>query len=638
MAQRRFYAVLLALLGLFLIACSRQAWADEEPAPRSGRKVLSRAMRAWEDIVEPADDAAGKTFVATVKIVQCDGLPKQAAGATAQIAYSAPDRLRIRAIVDGNVYCVGRDGNQIWVDEPQKRFAVLGKPGVARFRAEPDSIDDSVIPPFALPLSRMRLKLLSLMVNTEALEPRAIEDVQCDILRLTPNETAADLLHFEAGQVELWLRADNHLPERIIYTNGAIHVQADVVDAKVGAPWEADQWKLQAGDGETVRTVAVSHLLKCLKIMPKIALDKTAPLDPATGDHSVLATEGKGRLEMIDGTRVLFLKGTPEEMGRQHGTLLKESIHAVADRILYGFGVGSSFAKGSWFFGELEDAEARLEPFMDKRVLAEEDALADAAGMDRQESRLANVFPELFHCSGFALFGKANGDEHIYHGRVLDYLRGVGLEQNAMVIVHQPDEGHAWVNVGYAGFVGTVTAMNDQGISIGEMGGGGTGQWDGKPMAHLLREVMEKASTLDEAVKIMKDSPRTCQYYYVIADGKAKTAVGISASPTEFTTIGPGEFHPLLPHPVADTVLMSAGNRYDELAKRVNANYGKFDADSARKLMEPPVCMGSNIQSVLFEPDTLDFWVANADSQHVASLARYTHYNLKQLLAEHAGQ
>jgi hypothetical protein len=42
--------------------------------------------------------------------------------------------------------------------------------------------------------------------------------------------------------------------------------------------------------------------------------------------------------------------------------------------------------------------------------------------------------------------------------------------------------------------------------------------------------------------------------------------------------------------------------------------------------------MTSNIQSVLFEPDTLDFWVANADAQHVASGARYTHYNLKELL------
>jgi hypothetical protein len=48
--------------------------------------------------------------------------------------------------------------------------------------------------------------------------------------------------------------------------------------------------------------------------------------------------------------------------------------------------------------------------------------------------------------------------------------------------------------------------------------------------------------------------------------------------------------------------------------------------------MKRPVCMNSNIHSVLFEPDTLDFWVANADSKSVASDARYTHYNLAELL------
>ena len=35
---------------------------------------------------------------------------------------------------------------------------------------------------------------------------------------------------------------------------------------------------------------------------------------------------------------------------------------------------------------------------------------------------------------------------------------------------------------------------------------------------------------------------------------------------------------------------------------------------------------------MLFAPDTLDFWVANADSKNVASHTRYTHYNLAELL------
>ena len=48
--------------------------------------------------------------------------------------------------------------------------------------------------------------------------------------------------------------------------------------------------------------------------------------------------------------------------------------------------------------------------------------------------------------------------------------------------------------------------------------------------------------------------------------------------------------------------------------------------------MTRPVCMTSNIHSVLFAPDTLDFWVANADSDSPASETRFTAYNLKSLL------
>jgi hypothetical protein len=144
---------------------------------------------------------------------------------------------------------------------------------------------------------------------------------------------------------------------------------------------------------------------------------------------------------------------------------------------------------------------------------------------------------------------------------------------------------------------------------------------------------MEQADTLDEAVEIMRKGPRTCQYYYVISDGKTKDAVGIAATPDTFELVKPGQSHPLLPHAIPDAVLLSADDRYEHLAKRVKDGYGQFDAQSAVKLMTRPVCMTSNIQSVLFAPDTLDLWVANADSVNVASHTRFTHYNLKKLLS-----
>jgi hypothetical protein len=90
-------------------------------------------------------------------------------------------------------------------------------------------------------------------------------------------------------------------------------------------------------------------------------------------------------------------------------------------------------------------------------------------------------------------------------------------------------------------------------------------------MAQLMREVMEEAGTLDEAVAIMRKGPRTCEYYYVISDGNAKKAVGIAAKSTTFEVVRLGESHPRLPHAVKDAVLLSAGDRYEKLVERVKA-------------------------------------------------------------------
>jgi hypothetical protein len=563
-------------------------------------------------------------------------LPREAAGASLDLAYQGPDRLRISATVDGTKYAAGRIGQQLWAHMPAKKFAIVGTPDVPRFKRFPDEKDTSVVPPFALPGGRLPLALAPMMVTTTLGPAEEVNGTRCEVLKLVPLPRTVAMLNVDpAAEATIWVREGDRLPVRIAVNEPGqgIDAQIDLTETALVEPLPDARWQFEPTVGEKVERVAVGHLVRFLKVAPKLGENRTPILGPATGSRQIVATEGKGRLELIDGTRVLFLKGSPQEMGRQHGTLLRKEIRDVCERILYGIGVGSSLPKGGWFFGEIEDAQARIERFIDPRHLAEMDALAKAAGVHLQESRLANFFPELFHCSGFALFGKATKDGRMYHGRVLDYMKGVGLEQNAVVIVHQPDYGHAWINLSYAGFVGSVTAMNERGISIGEMGGAGEGEWDGKPMAELMREVMERASTLDEAVAIMRKGPRTCQYYYVISDGKSKDAVGIAATPKTFEVVKPGQSHPLLPHAIPDAVLLSADDRYEHLAKRVKDGYGTFDEKSAIALMTRPVCMTSNIQSVLFAPDTLDLWVANADSVNVASHTRFTHYNLKELLA-----
>ncbi|MBI2927258.1 MAG: hypothetical protein HYY24_16310 [Verrucomicrobia bacterium] len=622
-----------ALLPVLLILATVLRLAAQDTPAKTPLEVLTAALTNLVNVIEPVPGTPPQTFSATVKVLKADGLAKELVGRSARLAFQAPDHLLLSLDLDKASYTLGRDGQQLWIHAPAKKFGVIGQPGLPRFASAPDKLDDARLGPVKLPLPRAQVLVLPMLMKVDALPSEEVGGVRCRVVKAVPQPPAIEAFKLPNAELTLWVRETDFLPARIGYFDGKkANVVLELQNVKLAEAWPTEKWQLQANAGDKIEAVALSHVRRFIPALFALLNQNLPTLGPAKGERRLVVSEGKGRLEVIDDTKVLFLKGSPAEMGQQHGALMRKPVKNLVDRILYGVGVGSSFDKGRWFFGEIEQAQKRLAPFIDDRYLQEMDAMAAAAGLEKEEVRLANFFPELFHCSGFALFGDATVGGRMYHGRILDYMKGVGLEPNATVIVHQPDYGHAWVNVSYAGFIGSVTAMNEKHISVGEMGGRGEGNWDGKPMAQLVREVMEKSDSLDEAVELMRKGPRTCEYFYVIADGKARKAVGIAATPTTFEVIKPGEAHPRLPHPFKDAVLMSAGDRHEKLAERVKDGYGKFDADSARHLMDRPVAMTSNIHSALFAPDTLDFWVANADSKNVASHTRYTHYNLAELL------
>lgn len=356
----------------------------------------------------------------------------------------------------------------------------------------------------------------------------------------------------------------------------------------------------------------------------------------ASVQAETIARCGDGWLERIDGYPVLHLKGTPYEMGYQHGVLMKESIHQNLHNIIEVKGntkikVGPLKIKPRV---AIDLIAAFQRPFVPEKYLKEMEGVAAGAGAPLADIVAANFIPELFHCSGFAVMNSATQEGTLYHGRVLDYSVDWGLQEHAVIVVAEPEGGIPFVNVTYAGFIGSVTGMNAESVSIGEMGGGGLGHWQGVPMALLIREALEQGDTLQSAIDVFKNNKRTCQYFYVLADGKTNEAVGMEASWNVFTLIHPGETHPRLPTPVEDTVLLSAGKRYDELVRRAKNGHGQLDAESALRLMDCPVAMKSNLHNVLFEPRSTRFWVANASrDQKPAADQKYYAFQLSELLA-----
>ncbi|NIA20673.1 MAG: hypothetical protein GWP05_01615, partial [Anaerolineaceae bacterium] len=313
-----------------------------------------------------------------------------------------------------------------------------------------------------------------------------------------------------------------------------------------------------------------------------------------------------GLLLVRQGQRICMLNGSPGQIGTQHGTMLKREVRRVVNSVIYTLALHQSLERGKWMLDEFRAAWKAQSGQIPDEFKEELAALAEAANVDLEELQLANMLPSLFHGSGFALGGGATSGGKLYQGRVLDYLAGIGLQDAAVLFVVNKSGAKPFVSVGYAGMIGCVTGMNAEKIAITRIGGGEDGRLDGAGMQVLVRQVLERSSSLEEALAVLKNSTRVGEDSYVISDGKTGEARGVTATADGVSVFRPGRKIGPQAEPLADVVVISGGQGLKALLARITDGYGRIDLAAAKKLMDYPVAAkGGNLHNVLFVPQDL---------------------------------
>lgn len=118
-----------------------------QDAARTPQEILGATVGQLAALIEPAAGTPPKTLTATLRLVEAEGFGQGLAGHRAHLAFQAPDRLTLTTEIQGRELQLGRDGQQLWLCAPAKKFGLLGSPEVPRFRTRPDSVDRSVLPP-----------------------------------------------------------------------------------------------------------------------------------------------------------------------------------------------------------------------------------------------------------------------------------------------------------------------------------------------------------------------------------------------------------------------------------------------------------------------------------------------------------
>jgi isopenicillin-N N-acyltransferase like protein len=490
------------------------------------------------------------------------------------------------------------------------------------------------------PWHRMKLRMLFGVVGSIDMAPETLEPW---VVATADKPASGDVIRFSAkdprrmpGEIRLTFQSDGRTPADAVYSVGGIPLGSLRVRS-----WQtnavADDAVFEPPEGKQRREVEQLDLYRIFSAMLNFAGDRVESrpscVNPNAKNVSVIARDpaGHGLLCSTQGKIVLMVAGTPAQMGTAQGRLLYYAARKLTERTVHLVGGADTIHSGIWFLDRMAEIERRTTPHIPPRFFEECDALSKAAGVSRRDGRYANLFPERFHCSGVALRGKATVGGRVLHARVLDYMTEIDLQEAAVVQVFMPEGRNAWMSLGYAGFIGTVTAMNEKGVAIGEMGGRGEGQWDGTPMSLLLRDVMERAGTTEEALDIFRNAQRTCEYYYVVSD-RAGTIRAVECTPGKMTVLEPGQQHPRLAPVPEDTVFISGEDRAKVLSRRIQDNFGRIDVPRLIEIIKRPVSMRSNLHDAVFAPETLEMWFADAGRTTAACDEPYARVSLRELI------
>ncbi len=132
-----------------------------------------------------------------------------------------------------------------------------------------------------------------------------------------------------------------------------------------------------------------------------------------------------------------------------------------------------------------------------------------------------NIFGYL-SCSGFVVKGAGAASGHTIMGRHWQFTDYVTHEE-MMLMEFVPSSGYKFMSTSCPGFVGVTSAMNNQGIGIGnDMVPAGDCDPANFGMGTLLtcRYVAQYKAQLTDAINYIKNSVRGCSWIYGIGDGK----------------------------------------------------------------------------------------------------------------------
>ena len=230
------------------------------------------------------------------------------------------------------------------------------------------------------------------------------------------------------------------------------------------------------------------------------------------------------KIEHLDKIPLIHLKGNEYQRGFQYGKLYPYKWHQAVQKLekaaireiddyLFFYGLSQMTYRRYTDY-----VYAQAENYIPEKYKAYIQGISDGSGLEvYQVARLiATVMVSDASCSGFIALGSATEDGRLIQTRNLDWGDEIMRAQESTVLLaHEPKDGYRYLSIGFIGLVGSVSGINEHGISLTEIGANSIDKTRaGTPMPLILEEVLAKAKNLDEAFRIIADTPGTGGYNF----------------------------------------------------------------------------------------------------------------------------